>query len=908
MLKRTKLCTSLMIAFGSGVVALPAFAQTTPDSSQQLERVEITGSAIKRIDAETSVPVTVLKVDDLKKEGITTIEQVMQRITTGQQNQGTAQSVGLGTGGASFANFRGLGQSKTLVLLNGRRLANNAIDSSAPDLNMIPFAALDRVEVLRDGASALYGTDAIGGVINFITKRDFTGGVISAGTDKPQHPGGKAYNGSFAFGAGDLDKDRFNLFGVLDYQKQDRIRASERPDINARSIKTSSSTFTGQYNQGGNVENPLFPGCGSPDGIPNANPKQPADKTCGYLYARQVDLIPNTERMSALLNGTFKINADNQANLEYFVSRNKNDTLIAGVPYSALAVNPGTAFYPGDGITPLPTAFVLNPTYFPAGSNAGTIPGYIKVRWRDQLSGGRAEQTVNTQQRLVASIQGSVAGWDYKAGAAYNDNHLVDNLTGGYADGGIITANILDGVINPFSVAQTPAALAAIAAADAGGRGTLYTGRGQVYSLDAQASRELGDWVGAGRPAAIAVGAETRHESFRFVGNPPFDAAVISSTGFDPNTDSEGKRNVTGVFTELNVPLLKTLDVTGAVRYDRYSDFGSTTNPKVGFRYQPVQQVLLRGSASTGFRAPSLYDLHAPITYTNTANSHDDPVNCPGGSAAPGFSQSDNCDTQFITRNGGNLTLKPEKSRNYTVGLVFEPMPDANIALDFWWVRMRQQIGALTDDTIFANPTKYASLFHRAPDGTLSTDGSQCPGPNCGYIDDLTENLGEIHTNGVDLTANYRLRAGSAGTFSFNLNSTYVLNYEYQNEVGGTYFSNVNSYQGNGAIPGGGVIFRWQHSGTAQWTLGEWGAGITGNYKSGYTDQDGVSHVPSFTTFDVNGSWQPTKAVQLVLGVRNVFDREPPFSNQAATFQVGYDPRYADPTGRAYYVRGTYSF
>ena len=259
-------------------------------------------------------------------------------------------------------------------------------------------------------------------------------------------------------------------------------------------------------------------------------------------------------------------------------------------------------------------------------------------------------------------------------------------------------------------------------------------------------------------------------------------------------------------------------------------------------------------------------------------------------------------------RNGGNLQLKPEKSRNYTVGLVFEPMPDANIALDFWWVRMRQQIGALTDDTIFADPTKYASLFHRAPDGTLSTDGSQCPGPNCGYIDDLSENLGEIHTNGVDLTANYRLRAGSAGTFSFNLNSTYVLNYEYQNETGGTYFSNVNSYQGNGAIPGGGVIFRWQHSGTAQWTLGQWGAGITGNYKSGYTDQDGVSHVPSFTTFDVNGSWQPTKAVQLVLGVRNVFDREPPFSNQAATFQVGYDPRYADPTGRAYYVRGTYSF
>ena len=204
------------------------------------------------------MPVTIIKFEDLKREGITTIEQVLSRISGSQTMQGTSQSVGLGTGGAAFANLRGLGQNKTLVLLNGRRIANNAIDASAPDLNTIPFAVIDRVEVLRDGASALYGTDAVGGVINFITKQEFNGGTATLGYDNPQKSGGKAYNGSFGFGAGNLATDGMNVFGFVDYQKQDRIRASERPYA-ARSLKTSGSTYPGQYNQGGNGQSPGLP-------------------------------------------------------------------------------------------------------------------------------------------------------------------------------------------------------------------------------------------------------------------------------------------------------------------------------------------------------------------------------------------------------------------------------------------------------------------------------------------------------------------------------------------------------------------------------------------------------------------------------------------------------------------------
>ncbi|MDQ2736725.1 MAG: TonB-dependent receptor plug domain-containing protein, partial [Pseudomonadota bacterium] len=207
-------------------------AQTAPPS-QQLERVEITGSAIKRIDAETAVPVTVIRMDDLKKQGVTTIEQVLANVSASQALQSTSQVIGASTGGVATANLRGIGANKTLVLLNGRRIANNAFDSASPDLNMIPFAALERVEVLRDGASSLYGSDAVGGVINFITRRDYTGFTFSAEADRPQHPGGKGYSGSMGFGAGDLDKDKFNFNGFVNYQHQENINGTDR-NFNAR--------------------------------------------------------------------------------------------------------------------------------------------------------------------------------------------------------------------------------------------------------------------------------------------------------------------------------------------------------------------------------------------------------------------------------------------------------------------------------------------------------------------------------------------------------------------------------------------------------------------------------------------------------------------------------------------------
>ena len=213
---------------------------------------------------------------------------------------------------------------------------------------------------------------------------------------------------------------------------------------------------------------------------------------------------------------------------------------------------------------------------------------------------------------------------------------------------------------------------------------------------------------------------------------------------------------------------------------------------------------------------------------------------------------------------------------------------------------------------MFADPVKYASLFHRAPDGSLSTDGSQCVVlANCGYVSLTNFNLGEVHTSGVDLSGSYKIPTATLGTFNVDATGTYIRRYDYQLEPNGIFFKNDGYYGTGVGTGGGGVVFRWQTVLSLSWERGPFGVGVVNRYKSGYVDQDAggeYNRVASYAVFDLYGTWQPIKALKLVAGVRNLFDRDPPSSNQTTTFAVGYDPRYADPTGRSFYARGTYAY
>jgi iron complex outermembrane receptor protein len=902
MLKRTILVRALRVAFSASamsIVAQPLFAQeASTDGAQKIQRVEITGSAIKRIDAETAVPVTVLKMDDLKKQGVTTIEQVMARLSVAQGQQGTNQTVGANTGGASFADLRGIGANKTLVLLNGRRLANNALDSSAPDLNMIPFAALERVEVLRDGASALYGSDAVGGVINFITRKDFQGGTVTLGADSPQRSGGMSHNANIGFGIGDLGKDGWNVFAVLDHQKQHAINGTQRPFNKRYPGGISSSTSPANYFQDDKTGNPAAPGCTATNLI------QAAGGTgCKITTSPFVDYVPKSERTTGLIKGTLKLSENHELGIEYLATQSTVSTQVAPVPYGGLIQNrlrpdgSPNLFYPGNSSAFSPN-IALSSTFDDGSGGAGSQPGFVHVKWRDLPHGQRKGETVNTQQRLVTSLTGVLGAWDYGAAVTYNENKVKDNLASGYSDGDIIATGVLNGVINPFG-AQNAAGTALLNSAALSGN--VQNAKGTTTGIDAHASREVGDWLGAGRPAALAIGGQMSHEKFENAANFDLASKVIASFGLDPNSFNQGSRNVSAVYAELNVPIIRNLDVTAALRYDQYSDFGSTTNPKVSFRYQPTKQVLLRGSYSTGFRAPSLYEVNASQSYTNTTIQND-PVNCPGGNPVAGKPSAANCDQQFQSLTGGNKQLSPETSKNATFGIVFEPVNNLTLSADFWAIKLKHAIGVLNQDDVFADPGTYP-VYHRTAAGNLATDGSQCPNPlTCGYVDLRTQNLGGTNTNGIDLSANYKLRTGSFGSYAFVLNSTYVNKYEYQNSGGGAWQQKAGIYSGTGPI------FRWQNNAALNWTGGQFGAGLAAHYKTGYVDQQPTNQVASYTTIDSYVSWAMPKALALTFGIRNMFDRNPPLSFQTETFQAGYDSRFTDPTGRTFYLRGTYTF
>ncbi|MEP6504343.1 MAG: TonB-dependent receptor, partial [Betaproteobacteria bacterium] len=829
---------------------------------------------------------------------------------------------------------RGLGANKTLVLLNGRRIANSAFNSSAPDLNTIPFAAIERVEILRDGASALYGTDAIAGVINFITRKDYRGGTITVGVDVPQHAGGSEHSANLGLGVGDFDKDGYNFFGFVDFNKQGAVLSSQRPYYQrqymshgtfAPSGTTFPATYLGTAADGTAYNATPF---GGPACLSSANlyPNETAQPNrCGEITSNFIQFVPASSKISGMLNAAFKINENNKFNLEAFVANSRVVAQTAPVPYGALLLDRNSPYFPGNGITPAAPGGLSADQQ---GSPGTQYDDALFIKMRTVMLGNREDNNTATQGRFSASFEGNIADWDYNVAATLNTNHTQDYLTKGYSDINVIAKKIttgdlagnyvLDNRINPFG-AQTAAGSALLNSALA--TGVLQYGNGTVKAVDGHASRDLGDWLHAGRPAAIALGFEARNEKFEQKANAPVAQAVIASTGLDPAQSNVGKRDVYAGFFELNVPIIKSLDVTVAARYDKYSDFGNTTNPKFAFRFQPVKAVLFRGSYTTGFRAPSLYELNAAQTYGNSGGGQNDPAHTiivTGANGKPTCqvvpdalgSHSQACNNQFEELAGGNTELKAEKSKNATFGIVLEPFNDFTAEFDFYHISFTNAIGVIPDSALFdrAQYGTYSTYYHRNAQGDLSIDGTQCPGNNCGYVSTQNQNLGGTKTDGVDIALLYKANAGRFGKLNFGLQSTWVHSFKYQNLPNEPFIQNVGIYSG------AGPVFRWQHNGTIGWNLDPFSLGLAVHYKSGYVDlnQDPApaptAKVSAYTTMDLYGTYALQKGISLTVGVRNLTDSKAPFTNQTELFQTGFDPRFTDPIGRTFYGRATYSF
>lgn len=886
------------------VAAAPAAVVSASTSStastEQLEQITVTGSAIPRADAETALPVTVYSADKLRAQGVTSAAGIMERVAANDSSSGPGAGYGLSiNGGAAYANLRGLGPNSTLILVNGRRLANNAFSGGAVALNSIPFAAIDRVEVLRDGASAIYGTDAIGGVVNYITKKNFDGGDFGITYTAPTREGGGTDRLLEAtFGKGNLDTDRWNVMGSVSYRQQDPIAAADRQGIvypyrpqygiDATGLFTVPANYYQNITDangktiGRNWGNRSYDsGCGGQYQLPYPGETYCASNTTPFYQVQQ-----DVDDVGFFGSASYKITDNHVLSATYIYDHSVVNSQIN--PYGITGLmQPDSPFYPKD-----------NPNIDP------TQP--VRVAYLNASTGPRETRNLNTAQRAVLDLKGHFGKTHYDTALTFNQQTTALSYTRGYLNADALDPNdpedkvygsgkfsdaINSGLINPFDPTPSQAGQEYLNGFTA--RGQAEKDRGKVYMWDGKVNRTIGNWFGAGS-VGFALGSQVRYEKLEVESGAV--KSQVAGGGLSPVSLSED-RTVEGVFAEINVPIIDSVEFDAATRYDNYSDFGDTLNPKFSLRYQPFKQIVLRGSYSEGYQAPTLYDLYNPDQITYTQDGLDDPKLCPGGAPVGGYLKRDVCGTQFERHYGGNKKLKPATSEQYNFGIVFQPVNNLLTELSYFHIVLDQQADLLPIPLVFGDLNKYGDNIVRNP-----LDAAN-PG-QIDYINTPTSNLGTTRTDGLDTRFRLNIPTPSYGTFSINFEGTYVLHHKYQNVPGGEFQDDA------GVFLDSSPTIQWRHNVTAGWQKGRFNAQLINHYVGGYTDQYPDSHeeVDPFVTFDANVGYDFKSGVSLTVGSNNFMDADPPLSNQTTQGIPGYDPRYADAIGRTVYGKLEYRF
>jgi outer membrane receptor protein involved in Fe transport len=953
---------------GASIIPAAVAQSAAPEEKKEevvkLEKFEVTGSFIKRIDTEGPAPVTIITKDVMELSGSNTVQDVLRRIPSNfagvnenVNNQGA-------TGGAGNVSLRGLGVENTLLLINGRRNAPSAAagGSSFVNINAIPLAAIDRIEVLQDGASALYGSDAIGGVVNVILRRDYTGSEMTVRYGNSFEEGD---NHEFrANGIVGASTDKASALVVFDYFKrssklrQDFSGYTRTADL--RALHGDGSDFRSPTGNPGTII--LRPGsaylaAGNPLGLP-ANPSGifgiPDGSTGRWTsaaafaatllpgvertfdFAGPNQIIPATKRQGIVGIATYKFNDKMEGFLEVSYNQNKTDVFLAATPVTATgAVN----------VVP------ANNPFNPFGES-------VNFRFRPLDVGPRTNFITTKNSRVLAGFKGEAFdNWNWELGFLTNTDSVSD-IGVNY----IVTADVISAASGTFARApglflnvfgdkqgNDPRLLAAL-------NNTVTTnGELKQESIDAKVTGVVMD-LPAGE-LGVAIGAEARRERLQVFLDPLTQQGAFAGSGTRENTN--GSRKVYSAYAEMSVPLvspkqdipfLRSAELQIAARKEEYYIRGKTyatfesTKPKYAISIRPTKDLLLRASYAEGFRAPSLFELFSgtngsfpsvndPLrsntghTLTNAAQIASLRYwvpSTPAGAtsvalAGTGIAADDNQQVQQAQE--GNTALTSEESESNYVGAVYNVPQVKGLTLSAGWFNIQhtgiirlpsvtaQNIGVLNDPSlqflVRRDPATPADVAAGRP-GRLSTNGVAI------FLKYVNRALVEVE--GFDAEIEYEWKSAELGQFRHSLSGVYMAHFYDQTTAGQAIFDNVASgFTSYGTVPR--VKMNLQNT----WKRRNWTASAFVNWTGEYDDfsnRTGLERkVEPYMTVDLQGSYTFRTPwlggnTTVTAGLINALDESAPFvtENITGSGNTAIDTQIVDPRGRFFYVQLRQSF
>jgi iron complex outermembrane receptor protein len=869
---------SLRLLIGGALassLAAPALAQQTTDDPA--ETVIVTGSRIARSSDFTNAnPVDVINRDSIDKSGFANLQQLMEKIpsngsgafsTRGNNQDSTAN-------GAASISLRGLGADATLVLVNGRRVAISpfaeSITTNFVDINAIPVSAIERVEILKDGASALYGSDAVAGVINIILRKDFEGLELSGSYGSTTESGYDEQNYSAVWGFGGEDS---NVTFIFDYFKNSTLANTERGTLASANQTAlggqdfrSSRGYPGRFS----VVTPT-----APMGELRRDPACPAGsiagQTCVYDFGVWNLLVPEAERGGLMMMAHQDFGDGMQLFVELAAQHNKS--IAQGAP------------------TPLDEGALLTvPITHPDNPFEPAVSSIAISRYRTVDAGPRQWNIETDNLRGVVGVKGKFSDWDWEAAVqrARSETDQSGDRDNGWVRTDFLQQQINAGAYNPFGGVQNPQGVI-----DQITTSLIRRGKSEMTMYDATISGKLFDF----RDDAVrmAAGIEYREESVADVPDDQFQRGLIFGT---ESVSASGERDIFSAYVEVAVPLATGLDLTAALRYDDYSDFGNTTNPKLSLRYAPLEELAFRASWGTGFRAPSLAQIG--LGPSQESRFFSDSFGC---AVNPVYCTSTDFNIVFT----GNPDLEAEESESFNVGVSWQAA-GFSASADYWDITQDNKIDEAIGFIYQQECNNQASTIcvRGAPVGTDPL------GP-LSQINATFDNINQQSAKGIDLEFGYRFDVGG-GALALGLNYSHLLDFE-RVEIGPVGDTVTRDLTGEYEYPEDRATL------SADWGTDKFGVFAALNYIGSFEDlpDSDFNTVPdyeldqrsvgSFTTLNLQGRFNATDSVKLLLSVDNALDEEPPFAvGDGNNDLYGYVQGTHNPRGRFWSARAVFTF